>query len=165
MHPPKIELFDVAAMTNTDPKGFIRSVDEYRVTETGLYMARPVDGHHRLAYFQSLLLPGLGLRVSRWHALPGVDLGHDFYLDIVDVEPGPVWRTTDLYLDIVVTTGAGQELLDVDELLSALLAGLVDQVTAERALDVAAKTTDGIAAAGYQVGEWLSRHDVRLFDT
>ena len=40
MHPPKHETFDLAGRTNTDPKGFVRAVDEYRLCPWGLYMAR-----------------------------------------------------------------------------------------------------------------------------
>ncbi|MGZ4561457.1 MAG: hypothetical protein ACXVXJ_10915, partial [Mycobacteriaceae bacterium] len=39
MHPPKVETFDVAAGTNTDPKGIVRAVDTYEVHPWGLYMA------------------------------------------------------------------------------------------------------------------------------
>ncbi|MGH3493109.1 MAG: DUF402 domain-containing protein, partial [Sciscionella sp.] len=37
IHPPKVELFDIEAKTNTDPKGIVRAVREYRVTPHGLY--------------------------------------------------------------------------------------------------------------------------------
>lgn len=156
IHPPKVEIFDVTAMTNTDPKGFVRKVDEYRLEEFGLYMARPVDGHPEIAYFRSWLLPALGLRVSRWGAHPGARFGHDFYLDIVDIETGPVWRTTDLYLDILVTTGHKQRLEDTDETLAALTEGLIDHATARRAFERAFTAMDGIATAGHDVNAWLA---------
>lgn len=41
MHPPKHEIFDLTAGTNTDPKGIVREVDEYRLT------CSPSAGHHR----------------------------------------------------------------------------------------------------------------------
>ena len=71
LHPPKVEFFDVAAMSNTDPKGFRRVVDEYRLEDWGLFMARRVDRHFQLTYVESWLLPELGLRVSRWQRKPG----------------------------------------------------------------------------------------------
>ena len=156
IHPPKVEVFDVAAMTNTDPKGFVRTVDEYRLEEFGLYMARPVDGHPKISYFRSWLLPRLGLRVSRWGAHPGARFGHDLYLDVVDIEVGSTWRTLDLYLDILVTTGHDQRLLDTDETLAALTAGLIDHDAARRAFDRAFAAVDGIAAAGHDVDAWLA---------
>jgi uncharacterized protein len=155
VHPPKIEVFDLAAMTNTDPKGFVRAVDEYRLEEFGLFMARPVVGHPDIAYFQSWLLPRLGLRVNKWAWHPGAKPDNDFYIDVVDIETGPAWRTTDLYLDILVRTGHDQRLLDTDETLSALRAGLINQAAAERAFGRAFDAVDGIAAARRDVDAWL----------
>jgi predicted RNA-binding protein associated with RNAse of E/G family len=122
----------------------------------GLFMARPLAGHPKIAYFQSWLLPRLGLRVNRWGMHPGAPVEHDFYVDVVDIETGPVWRTTDLYLDITVRTGQDQQLLDADETLAALRAGLIDQAAAERAFQRAFRAVDGIAAAGRDVDAWLA---------
>lgn len=149
-------------MTNTDPKGFVRAVDEYRLEDFGLYMARPVDGHPEITYFRSWLLPRFGLRVSRWGAHPGTRFEHDFYIDVVDIETGPAWRTTDLYLDITVLTGQHQTLLDTDETLSALRAGLIDQAAAERAFERAFLAIDGIAAAHRDVDAWLAGQGISL---
>ena len=156
IHPPKVEIFDIAAMTNTDPKGFVRAVDEYRLEDFGLYMARPVDGHPWIAYFRSWLLPRLGLRVSRWGVHPGTEIDYDFYVDVVDIESGPSWRTTDLYLDILVTTGHSQRLLDTEETLAALTEGFIDHTAAMRAFERAFTAVDGIAAADHDVDAWLA---------
>jgi uncharacterized protein len=155
VHPPKIELFDVAGMTNTDPKGFVRAVDVYRQTDFGLYMARPLDGHPNIGYFRSWLLPEHGLRVGRWLAHPGQRLDHDVYIDIVDIESGAVWRTTDLYLDLLVRDGKDLEVLDTDEVLAARSEGLLDDRTAQRAFERTFAAVEGIAAAGYDVEAWL----------
>lgn len=162
VHPPKIEVFDIAGMTNTDPKGFVRAVDTYRLEDFGLYMARPVDGHPEIAYFRSWLLPRFGLRVSRWGAHPGARFEHDFYVDVVDIETGPAWRTRDLYLDILVRTGQGLEVLDTDETLAALRTGLLDDAATQRAFERAFAAIDGIAAARHDVDAWLAAQDVRL---
>jgi predicted RNA-binding protein associated with RNAse of E/G family len=155
VHPPKIELFDVAAMTNTDPKGFVRAVDKYQTTEYGLYMARPLDGHHNIAYFRTWLLPEHGLRVSRWRAHPGQTLDHDVYIDIVEIEEGAVWRTVDLYLDVLVRDHKDLRVEDTDELLAAHTAGLLDRVTVQRAFERTYTAVEGITAAGYDVEAWL----------
>jgi uncharacterized protein len=155
VHPPKIELFDVAGMTNTDPKGIVRAVDTYLPTAFGLYMARPVDGHPTIAYFRSWLLPDLGLRVSRWLPHDGQRFDHDVYIDIVDIEPGPVWRTVDLYLDILVRDRRDLRVLDTDEVLAARSAGLLDQATTQRAFERTFSAVDGIASAGHDVEAWL----------
>lgn len=155
LHPPKIELFDVAAMTNTDPKGFVRTVARYETTEFGLYMSRLVDGHPHIAHFRSWLLPEHGLRVGRWVPHPGQTLDHDVYIDVVDIEPGAVWRTTDLYLDVLVNDHKDLRVLDTDEILEAHTAGLLDRVTVQRAFERTFTVVDGIAAAGYDVEAWL----------
>jgi uncharacterized protein len=161
-HPPKVEVFDPAAGTNIDPKGFVRIVEEYRRLPGGLYMARPVEGHKRIAYFESVLLPDLGLRVSRWRGRPGVDLGHDFYIDVVDIAVhDDIWRTVDLYLDVLGRDGRSVWVEDNDELLAAVRAGTIDLGAGERALRRAQTTVAGIAHAGYDVDRWLATHGVK----
>lgn len=156
VHPPKVELFDVAGMTNTDPKGIVRAVDRYEVTDFGLYLARPLDGHPDIAYFRSWLLPGQGLRIGRWLPHPGKELDHDVYIDIADIEQGAVWRTVDLYLDVLVRDHEDLRVLDTDELLAARVDGLVDDAAARRAFDRAFAVVDGIAAADYDVEAWVA---------
>ncbi|HEY0448605.1 DUF402 domain-containing protein [Actinophytocola sp.] len=162
VHPPKIELFDVPRLTNTDPKGFVRAVDKYETTDFGLYMARPLDGHPNIAYFRSWLLPAHGLRVGRWLAHPGQTLDHDVYIDVIDIEHGPVWRTVDLYLDVLVRDRQDLRVLDTDEILAARSAGLLDDGTAQRAFERTFAAVEGIAAAGYDVDGWLATLGVHL---
>jgi predicted RNA-binding protein associated with RNAse of E/G family len=171
IHPPKVELFDVAAMSNTDPKGYRRVVDEYRQEDFGLYMARPVLGHSELAYVESWLLPEFGLRVSRWQRWPDAPAREDVYIDLVDIDTtfgrrskaaGPLWRVVDVYLDIYLFSGDRLEVVDTDELLAALDAGLIDAGTAQRALERLYRTVDGITRNGYEVERWLAESGVRL---
>lgn len=58
LHPVKQETFDMASNTNTDPKGYLREVDTFRVTDFGLYMARGAN-HPKFGYLESWLLPKL----------------------------------------------------------------------------------------------------------
>lgn len=163
IHPPKVEVFDIAAGTNTDPKGFVRAVAEYRVEPFGLYLAREVPDHPSIVYLESWLLPSLGLRATDFWMRPGHELDQDFYLDIVNVTvDGQVWRTVDHYVDIVVRVGRGLEVLDVNELTSALVDGQIDQVTAQRALLTAFETVDTLAAHGYDLDGWLAGRGVML---
>lgn len=163
VHPPKVETFDVPARTNTDPKGFVRQVEEYRHEPWGLYMARPSD-HPTFHYLESWLLPDLGIRVSIFHYLPEFARDQDFYVDIGDFTRGQddVWTSVDHYLDLVIRTGRDTELLDVDELLDARVAGLLDAETAQGAIECAAATIDGIAAHGYSLEKWLATKGVEL---
>lgn len=157
IHPPKVEHFDLDAMTNTDPKGFVRAVDEYRVETFGLHLVRDVVDHPRIRAIESWLLPRLNLRVTDFFFHPGHERDQDFYLDVVAVETGTrVWRTEDHYLDLVVRTGREVEVLDTDELLAAVTAGLLDQAAAQRALHTAFSAVDGLARHGYRLDRWLA---------
>lgn len=163
VHPPKVETFDVAAVTNTDPKGFVRVVEDYREEPFGLYMARPMVGHPTVRYVESWLLPGLGLRVTDWWWHPGYTRDQNYYLDVCDVErDGRVWRTTDYYLDIIVHTGRPAEVIDLDEFAAALADGLLDTGAAERALASAFRACTGIAGHGHDLDAWLASHSITL---
>jgi uncharacterized protein len=163
IHPPKIEIFDLEAMTNTDPKGIVRAVREYRIEPFGLYLARDVIDHRFIRSLESWLLPELGLRITDWCYDPGHPRQDQFYIDVVriDVDEGR-WRTEDHYLDLIVEPGRGVDVLDTDELLDAVLAGLIDPVTAQAALTTTYRTVDGLARHGYVLDRWLSTVGVRM---
>jgi uncharacterized protein len=161
VHKPKVEFFDVPGRTNTDPKGFVRHVDAYRVEPWGLYMARPSD-HARFHYLESWLLPSVGLRTSIFHMREDMTAGR-IYIDIGEFTSGPdVWTSVDHYLDLVVLTGERTELLDVDELIAASATGLVTASTAEDAVEKAVAAVDGIAAHGYSCEAWLESLDMPI---
>ncbi|TWE29313.1 hypothetical protein FHX69_1995 [Prauserella muralis] len=163
MHAPKLERFDVTAATNTDPKGIVRSVEEYRVEPFGLYVARPAPGRAQFHYLESWLLPGLGLRVTDFWFNPGHERDQDFYLDVVSVETdGHTWLATDLYLDLVLRSGRGVEVLDTDELLAAVRTGLLTTEQARQALETTYATVDALARNGYDLASWLSTLDIEL---
>ncbi|MDJ0393183.1 DUF402 domain-containing protein [Rhodococcus sp. G-MC3] len=156
MHPPKVEYFDVARLTNTDPKGFVRPVDEFRIEPWGLYMARPSD-HIQFDYLQSWLLPSLGLRASIFHYMPGHVRDQNYYIDVGEfVDGGDVWTSVDHYLDIVVRTGRGFDFLDADELLEARVDGHLDTATAELAMNRSVAAIAGIAAYNHDLDAWLA---------
>lgn len=183
LHPPKVETFDTATDVNTDPKGVPRTVDRWiPVTSTGgtaeplraLYMARPAD-HPRFGYLESWLLPDLDLRVNRFHFRNGSGHGpypgQELYIDVVRIDPpmspdDPVWRTTDLYIDVVTYAGGKWEILDLEELGDALVAGYLDAGTTRRALDAAQRIVTGAATAGGSVEDWLRSegHDLTWAD-
>jgi predicted RNA-binding protein associated with RNAse of E/G family len=135
----------------------VRAVDVYTVEPWGLYMARPTPGRAQFHYLESWLLPSIGLRASVFHFNPGQERAQDFYLDVGSYSPGPtVWHAEDHYLDLVVRTGQGVELTDVDELLVAVRHGLLRPDTAERAVRTAARAIDGLARHDYDLGKWLA---------
>ncbi|MBF6329994.1 DUF402 domain-containing protein [Nocardia transvalensis] len=163
LHRPKVEYFNVADLTNVDPKGFVRAVERYHVEPWGLYMARTAD-HQEFHYLESWLLPALGLRATVFHFHPGHGRDQDYYLDIGDfgeVEPGR-WKSVDLYLDIVVRTDRDAVLLDIDELLAAHAAGYLDLTAAQRAVATATAAIDGIASHGYSFDRWMRSMDIDL---
>lgn len=156
VHRPKVETFDLVEATNTDPKGFVRAVDEYRVEPWGLYMARTSD-HPKFDYLESWLLPSLGLRASIFHFVPGHERDQNHYLDVGEFTAGPQrWTSIDHYLDIVVRTGRDAELVDVDELFEAHRAGLLSTAEAQRAIEIAVATIAGLARHGWDLGAWLA---------
>lgn len=160
IHPPKVEHFDLEAMTNTDPKGVVRAVDEYRLEPFGLHLVRDMVDHPRIRAIESWLLPQLNLRVTDFFFHPGHERDQDFYLDVVTVEVGDRrWRTEDHYLDLVVRTGREVEVLDTDELLAAVTAGLLDRTVAQQALHTAFAAVDGLARHGYRLDRWLASLD------
>lgn len=157
VHPPKVEFFDLDAMTNTDPKGVVRAVRQYRVEPFGLYLARDVVDHPSIRAIESWLLPEVGLRVTDWFFHPGHERDQDFYLDVVRIDVhGRQWRTEDHYLDLVVRAGRDVEVLDTDELLQAVVAGLLEQAVARTALNTAYRALDGLASNGYRLDRWLA---------
>lgn len=162
LHPIKVERFDVAAGTNTDPKGIERAVERYRVRPYGLYMGRTAD-HPQFDYLESWLLPDARLRVSIFHFRPGFDRDQDRYVDVGEFwREGEVWHSRDHYLDLVVRTGRGTAVEDVDELFAAVAAGVIDTDDAERAVDTAFTAVDGIAAHGHDVDAWLAARGMPL---
>lgn len=157
IHPPKRETFDLTARTNTDPKGIVRAVDVFALEPWGLYMARPTPGRPQFHYLESWLLPSIGLRASVFHFNEGHERDQDFYLDVGSYSAGPTeWHAEDHYLDLVVRTGHGVELTDVDELLTAVQHGLLAQDTAERAIMTATSAIEGLARHDYDLGKWLA---------
>lgn len=156
-HPPKIEIFDLDAMTNVDPKGFTRPVREYRVEPFGLFVARDFVDHPSIRAMESWLLPELGLRITDWFFHRGQERDLDFYIDIVRVDTdGRRWRTEDHYLDLALRSGRSVDVLDTDELLAAVVAGLIPQDSAQRALIKAYGTVEGLARHDYRLDRWLA---------
>ena len=126
-------------------------------------MARPTPGRAQFGYLESWLLPTLGLRASVFHFHPGHECDQDFYLDVSEIVVGPQqWETEDHYLDIVVRTGRGTDLVDVDELLQAHREGLVTTDTAVGAFRRATAAVEGLAAHGFDLNTWLSSLGVHL---
>jgi predicted RNA-binding protein associated with RNAse of E/G family len=167
MHPPKILTFDVPARVSVDNKGFVRAVREYRVAPFGLYMSRAMVGRASAHWMRSWLLPELGLAVTDFAWNPGHERDQDFYLDVCEIvrDDGPDggrWRLTDLYLDIVLRTGRDATVIDLDEFVGALGAGLLDARRAEHALRCSYAAVDGLAAHGHDLDAWLASRDIVL---
>ncbi|WP_203471412.1 DUF402 domain-containing protein [Mycolicibacterium chubuense] len=163
MHPPKHETFDLAAHTNTDPKGVVRAVDVYTVQPWGLYMARPTPGRAQFHYLESWLLPALGLRITVFHFNPGHEREQDYYLDVGVYTAGPVcWHGEDHYLDLVLRTGRGVHVTDVDELFAAVRDGLLNAESGEHAVRTAVATVDALARHDYDLDRWLASIGITL---
>ncbi|MGZ8180120.1 DUF402 domain-containing protein [Williamsia sp. SKLECPSW1] len=157
-HPPKREVFDVPAGTNTDNKGVVRPVAVYRATSFGLYMSRTAD-HPRFHHLESWLMPALGLRASIFHFRDDHRSDQRLYLDVgrfVGPDDQGRWHSVDWYLDLVDHPGRPLELLDVDELLDAHRTGLLDLADATAAVEIAASTLAGVAATDHDLERWFA---------
>nr|WP_272956116.1 DUF402 domain-containing protein [Actinopolymorpha rutila] len=105
---------------------------------------------------QSWILPGLHLRVSDFRAHPGMVRSEDHYVDVMATTVrGQVWRTVDHYLDILVRTGVDARVVDSDEFVAAVGAGLLGPADAERALEASYTAYAGIVGHGHDVDAWL----------
>jgi predicted RNA-binding protein associated with RNAse of E/G family len=141
----------------------VRAVDVYTVEPWGLYLARPTPGRAQFHYMESWLLPSLGLRATVFHFNPGHELDQDYYLDVGVYIAGPtVWHSEDHYLDLVVRTGVGVELSDVDELLTAVRHGLLTPEVGERAVQTAVSAIDGLSRHDYDLDRWLAANGMAL---
>ncbi|MGQ4617031.1 DUF402 domain-containing protein [Nocardia sp. R7R-8] len=162
-HRPKVEFFNLAELSNTDAKGFVRPVDRFHVEPWGLYMARRVGGPDSY-YLESWLLPGLSLRATLARTNPAHHREPVYRLDVGEfTRVGQKrWKAVDQYLSIAVRPGGGAELLGVDELLAAHAAGLIDTAQAHRAFERATAVLDGLAAHDHRVESWLATHGITL---
>ena len=73
-----------------------------------------------------------------------------------------MWRTRDLYVDLVSLTGNPIEVLDIDELAAATSSGLITAEDAEKAIDVTLTAVDGITRHGDDAMEWLRAQGIEL---
>jgi len=101
--------------------------------------------------------PGRWHDIGRFHLADGTFTG--IYANILTppLIEGTTWHTTDLFLDVWLPPAGPVTLLDEDELAEALALGHIDEVTARRAHEEAARLLD-LAAAGRWpppiVNEW-----------
>ena len=128
-----------------------------------MYVARPTPGRPQFHYLESWLLPSLGLRATMFHANPGYERDHDYYLDVGEYTPGPAaWHSEDHYLDLEVRTGRGVSLTDVDELMDAVRLGLLRPDVAVQAVARAVAAVEGLARHRYDVHRWLAANGMDL---
>ena len=163
MHPPKRATFDVPAMVNIDTKGERRVVDEYRITDFGLYMSREIVARTSAHWMESWLLPDLGLAVTDWWWRPGHERKQDYYLDICEItRDDGRWLLVDYYLDIVVRNGREAVVIDVDEFVTAVALGLLERGRAESAMHRTHHAVDRLAAHGHDLDRWLADEGIEL---
>ncbi|GGC70028.1 DUF402 domain-containing protein [Hoyosella rhizosphaerae] len=154
-HAPKRETFNLADYTNTDPKGFVRPVDHYHIEPWGLYMGRESD-HEQFHYLESWILPSLSIRVSVFHFYPAHERDQNFYVDIGQFTAGETaWRSEDHYIDVVLRTGRGAHIEDIDELFDAHTAGYISTDRAEAAVRTSVEVMTKLALYKYSLSSWL----------
>ena len=73
-----------------------------------------------------------------------------------------MWRTRDLYVDLVTVQGEAVDVLDIDELAAATSAGLISAEDAERAIDATLNAVEGITRHDDDAMEWLRAQGIEL---
>lgn len=103
--------------------------------------------------------PGLWHDIARFHRADGTFTG--IYANILvpcEFEPGHVWHTTDLFLDVwIPASGGGARILDEDELTEARTREWISGALADRAMAEAQDLTRRAGRAQWPpriVGEW-----------
>lgn len=93
--------------------------------------------------------PGVWHDIGRFHLADGTFTG--LYANVLTPPEidGPIWRTTDLWLDVWTPPGASARLLDLEEFDAGVSAGLIDDETATRARAEADRILERAAT-----GEW-----------
>lgn len=155
-----------------------------------LYMRRPTPGHPRFHYLESWLVPHLDIRLNKFHFFEGIEPTQDLYIDIAFIEiddatTPATWRTRDIYVDVVThlpespsleqsqssssyvpgtSSKTKIQVLDLDELGEALLAGYITADEARRALDSTQRLLDGLHEH-CSVADWLAAQGVPLHRT
>ena len=153
----KLETLHPAASHQVGSSGRIYPVDTIRPHSGGaLYFGRPWINSERYSYFESFLLPDLGVQVSCYTAIPPARFPWDWYVDIARItQPGGVWRIHDLYLDLGVHEGRGYDILDLDEFADALKLGAIAPADADYALRSLHRFTALLADHGYAMERLL----------
>ena len=112
--------------------------------------------------------PGLWHDIGRFHNAEGRFTG--FYANLltpVEMLPGNIWRTTDLFLDVWMKPEQVPRLLDEDELQAALDAGALEPGTARRARKEAERILERADAAAWPpplVHEWTRERALAVLD-
>jgi len=102
--------------------------------------------------------PGLWHDIGRFHNARGAFTG--FYANLltpVEMLPGNIWRTTDLFVDVWMKPGQAPRLLDEDELRDALNADALEAGIARRAQEEAERILERAHAGAWPppvVHEW-----------
>lgn len=157
IHPVKLERYDVPGRTHIDAKGIARPLEDVRTEDFGLYTYRTADARAFDA-LESWVLPAVGLRATIFRFRPGHEHEQRVYLDVGDfrhVGAGQ-WEARDFYLDILELPGSAPRIIDTDEFVAAIGAGLINPDDAVRALDISSRAMAGIGLHGGSVDAWLA---------
>lgn len=130
---------DVAGARVLDRDRIWHALDDLRVTEHGLFYARPVRDFDPFCYQERWVLPRPGWVVNRFLWNAGRTDAVDWYIEpeIISCSDGS-WRVEDAFLDVLVHEGGRYHLDDAGELADAIAAGAIalsDALQALRALD------------------------------
>ncbi|WP_280267214.1 hypothetical protein [Nocardia wallacei] len=162
-HRPRIEYFDLADLTLTDPRGFVHPVERYHTEPWGLYLMRSADTPPN-RYTEAWLLPKLAIRVGMQHVNAAHDRDPHFHIRLGEyarIAPKR-WTAHDHYIDLVARNGRPIEMHGVADLLAAHAAHCIDDEQAQHIIERANTVVAGIAAHDHSVERWLRSYGITL---
>jgi predicted RNA-binding protein associated with RNAse of E/G family len=104
--------------------GQIYRLDDFELSDQGLYYRRPEVNSAKVTSHECWLIPSLNMSLSRWDWRTGFDGHFEWYIepDLVIVVGGEV-RVLDGFIDVEVYEGVRYEVDDIDEFTEALGSG------------------------------------------
>lgn len=132
----KLETVHPAEWRQVGSRGQSYTIDACQRYACGaLYFGRPWVNSSRYSYFESFVVPDLGIQVCAYTAIAPYAYPWDWYVDIARItEVDGVYRIHDLYLDLGIYEGRGYDVLDLNEFADALKTGAIRPDDADYAL-------------------------------
>lgn len=155
-----VDVIDVFSSERRHSSGAVHHLEVCRVEEWGLSLEGPTPEAPEHDAEITWLLPGLGVRLTRYrprrrHSRPGPTL-----LTTARIErDGRAWTTTDLLLGLEVPAHGPARIAHYDEFATAVSSGLIRLHEADYAFRTAHRTLEELSAYR-DINHWLAHRGV-----